>query len=737
MRHGNPVEGVITQRLLVAATALLVWTSAAVGCGSEPSPGGDTVEDDTVELDAVEGDTRPEADSADAGDASADVDTQMPPDTSPALRPVTVTVTLDEVPVADAIVIQGNHTRQWRTGTDGTVTVDVDFTTPGDIVLHASHPEARTLADWLFSYRETSTIALTRFSSVDNIDYRFQHPGEPGDRGDTSRCGHCHTTFNDQWVASAHRESARNPWLWDVYRGTSRDDAASCADRGGIWLDSPPAGLGAGGNGDNPASCFIGGGVLAETTPGGCPPGTDCSETAESFGGCADCHAPSIDGQLGGRGLHEASGIALDYGVHCDVCHKVESLDLDAPAGVAGRLGILRPSEPSPSLTLGVHKPLTFGPHHDVSNPRMGNVQRDHFRQAALCAGCHEHNQEAFAGGIDLQRWPDGKLPIHSTYTEWLEGPLSSGATCQSCHMPPEPTLANGAELPPGAPDFASTTAGWSRPPGDTKAHTFQGPKTKPSMLRDAAFVTVSPEHVANTLTVTAWTQNVGPGHAIPTGEPMRAMFLVVSATCGSDGPALAATGGDALADIAGHDDMKLAGDDWTRFAGAQVGDLVRVVTRPGPYRDYVGHGRFGSVFSAVEKGVPVEHVAGQSRVSAVATDGTLTFDAPLPPGDVAYLARAAAPGPEALAGRPGIAFAKVLTNATGQRMVPHHEAVDVVSDMRLLPGQGATSTHTFDATGCANPVAKARLVYRRAPRWLALERGWQPADITMVEVSR
>ena len=96
------------------------------------------------------------------------------------------------------------------------------------------------------------------------------------------------------------------------------------------------------------ARCFLGVGVIEALNPG-CSAGLDCSAAPTSFGGCSDCHAPGIDGLLGGRDLHEASGLAFEYGVHCDVCHKVESIDLSAESGVAGRLRIVRPSEPSSS----------------------------------------------------------------------------------------------------------------------------------------------------------------------------------------------------------------------------------------------------------------------------------------------------------------------------------------------------------------------------------------------------
>ena len=85
----------------------------------------------------------------------------------------------------------------------------------------------------------------------------------------------------------------------------------------------------------------------------GCGEDGPCDGVAENTGGCADCHAPGINGALGGRDLLEATGYAYSYGVHCDVCHKVEDIDLDAAPGVAGRLKILRPTEASPSPGCG------------------------------------------------------------------------------------------------------------------------------------------------------------------------------------------------------------------------------------------------------------------------------------------------------------------------------------------------------------------------------------------------
>ena len=68
-----------------------------------------------------------------------------------------------------------------------------------------------------------------------------------------------------------------------------------------------------------------------------------------------------------------------------------------------------------------------------------------------------------------------------------------------------------------------------------------------------------------------------------------------------------------------------------------------------------------------------------------------VSFDRPLPVGDVAY--RISVNDLERVqAGQAGFAFARVLADAAGNRMVPHHRAIDVVSDNRLMPQQKWTN---------------------------------------------
>ncbi|MCB9796478.1 MAG: hypothetical protein H6741_27595 [Alphaproteobacteria bacterium] len=655
---------------------------------------------------------------------------------------VDVFVTLDGEPTEGITVLQGGLSQRWSTDADGYVQVPLDLTLDADHVIIASHPEARLAGEQLFGTPDAGEplrfdIALQRFLTAGNEAYTFQDPGQPNIEDSTNQCSHCHKTIVDAWWGSPHRSSAENPTVQDLYAGAAQAyaDAGSCSDAGGRWLVGLEPGTGASGD-----RCYLGDGVLPDLNPG-CGEEEGCEHDATAFGACADCHAPGIDGALGGRDLLEARGYAHSAGVHCDVCHKVESIDLEAPAGVAGRLHVLRPREEF-SGPLGPYEPLMFGPYYDVLNPRMGSVQRDHFREAELCAGCHELEQEALIPGqaIDVSRWPEGRIPVHSTYSEWLAGPMAEGVVCQSCHMPVDADVGNSSDLgnvfdvPPGI------AGGWYREPGAVRQHSWVGPRQPESrMLQLAAAVELSGEVSEGTLAVEAVVRNVGPGHAIPTGEPLRTLLLLVEARC--DGTPLQPIGGDVVSDVGGALERRGSEEDWTLWPGASPGELLRVVERPGGWVDYEGHGPFGDGrFSVEDKGLPVERFAGQSRILAVDAEGRVTLDTPLAAGAVVYRVPDGSPSADtpsmALAGAPGQAFARVLVDSEGRRMVPHHRAVDVASDNRLLPGASWTSTHTFEAS-CEEPELRALLLHRAFPLELAEERGWGLTDSVMVEVVR
>ncbi len=671
-----------------------------------------------------------DAGSRDAGDAG--------PERGGGFDDLVVLVTLDGTPIEGATVKQGGAERSWTTGPDGTVTVELDPTAYGRKGVVASHPDARSFGVDDIGETGRITIDLVRFDRSDNLAYPYGDPGEPTRRDSTAQCAHCHITINEDWFASPHRSSANNPHVHDLYAGAAAafDSAAACADAGGTWAQGIGPGTAAAAS-----RCYLGTGAL-EAVNSACsaPP---CETTSTEFAGCADCHAPTIPGELGGRDLLEAVDFAYDYGVSCDACHRVESVVLTDPPGVAGRLRFLRPSEEAPiTLGAGGFLPLTFGPSLDVPNPRMGGVPRQHFREAQLCAGCHEHEDAPVRSGdtIDTTRWPDGRLPFQSTFSEWSAGPMSPSTPCQECHMPPAADRMNGADLQNLSDAVIGIAGGWRRAPGEVRRHSWYGPRQPEArMLELAAAVFVDKTVQGGALDVAVRVKNVGAGHALPTGEAMRSVVLAVEAHCGTE--RLVATGGDAIPDFGGAVATKVGGD-WAQWSDAEVGDVVRVVARPGGFIDYDGPLSFArSARTPAARGMPIEIVVGASTVVSVDANGAVAFDSPLPSGDVAYLVRGAdtpADGAPAalLAGAPGFGFMRVLVDRDGERMVPHFLAVDVASDNRLMPQASHTSQHQF-ATTCADPIVTARLYYRAYPHAIADARGWSNPDQRMIEVRR
>ncbi len=706
-----------------------VWTLGGCGGGGEAVPALGSRE-------VVEGEPR-----------------DLPPmESAPAEATMLVRVRLDGEPAADVLVVQPGTARSWVTETAGEVRVTLDLGVEGAIGLMASHPEARIGGDELYdSDLEAGVyeIELERFSTRDNRAYEFQHPGTEELSDSTAYCAHCHFTMNRDWLGSAHAGAAKNPVVQDLYAGAAAawGDAASCTSAGGTWALGLLPGEGVAGE-----RCYLGDGALQALNPD-C--GGPCDGRVAETGGCADCHAPGMDGELGGRDLLLATGVAYEYGVHCDVCHKVEAVDLDNPVGgVGGRLQVLRPAEPSDSPALGEWVPLTFGPYADVRNPRMGSVARDHFRDGRLCAGCHESEQSVFGPGLapDAERWPEGRIPVQSTWSEVQLGRLGpsegrSGVSCVDCHLPPDARVGNSADLGNILEEDPGIAAGWYRPPGEVRRHSFFGPRSAEQRMIDlAGALDLEREATEAGWRVRVTVTNVGPAHALPTGEPMRQMLVVLGASCGDD--PLPATGGAVVPDFGGSLEMRAWGEDWTRWPEARVGQVLRVVRRTGEYLDYPGPLRFARegdpgatppLFGAADKGMPAEQFVGERVIRAIGPDGTIELDSPLPEGDVVYRGDAVGPPVEGeslryRAGQPGFGFARVMVDAAGVRNVPHFRAVDVGSDNRLMAGMSWTSEHEFGA--CAAPTFQAVLVYRRGPPGLSAERGWGFVEQVIAEVS-
>jgi hypothetical protein len=654
----------------------------------------------------------------------------LPETSEPWGKQVRVVVTLDGEPTEGITISQGGRVDRWLTDKDGVVVVSLDTEIPGDMAIIASHPDARIEAAMVWEGLTETTIDLDRFDPNDNEAYLFQNPGEPGHSPTSAQCGHCHVTIAEDFFASSHPWSASNPVLQDLFAGTSaaRQNQADCEAAGGQWRMGLIPGT------QEPGErCYIGDGVLP--TLNDCGTNDTCDDKATKFGGCADCHAPGIDGKLGGRDLLEAKGFAYERGIHCDVCHHVEGIDDDGAPGNGGRLKIVRPSDPAETPSFGDWRPLLFGPHDDIPNPFMGIVQRMVYRESRFCFGCHELEREVIVPGetIDSARWPDGKLPLLSTFSEWQESGMT--ATCQSCHMPSDPDVDNTADLQL-FPTTVGVAGGWPREKPAVRRHIWLGPRTEGRPLAAmSATVELESEVGDGELTVTATTSNGGAAHAIPTGEPLRSLVLQVEARC--DDEPLIASGGTVIPDFGGYAARKAANEDWTIWPAAKVGQTLRIVKVTSDFHDYPGIGPFGDgTFDAPAKGMPVEELVGSLVVTKV-EDGLVSLDGELPEGDVAYLVDSAGKVSwQGLAGAPGFAFARVLVGPQGERMVPHYQAIDVASDNRLMPGKSYATTHRFQSA-CDAPQVTARLLYRGYPLQLALERGWEMPDDLLIEVTK
>jgi hypothetical protein len=677
-------------------------------------------------------------------------------------------------PVAGALVLQGGTEPALLSAEDGTFLLPMTTSVPGTPTAVAAQVGYRSAGVEFFELTdEPVVLTLVSVEAPDNAStYTFFPPGE-GHGGSTAECGHCHGTFAEQFQRSGHAFATKNPKVQHLYAGVRDDlDADACAAVGGVLR----AGAVPGAPNETTLRCYVGDGVLPDLNDCGTShacddPSVPAAQAPTRFGACADCHSIGMDGPAGGRDLLEAEGIAYEDGNHCDACHHVRDVVLDAPPGTAGRLVMQRPREQLSNQPGSPLMQAMFGPLPDVPNPFMGGSYQPKFKTAEFCAGCHEQKQEALVLGESLAaRFADG-LPIHSTFTEWSQGPYAASTPCQDCHMPPMESLFN--TIDSADESNASITFGFGRPASQIRAHTFRGPLDQEPgvapLIESAASLVIEAFDAGGELVVDVTALNVGAGHAIPTGEPMRAMFLLVEAEgCAKrfrpvSGATVPALGGTSRAGVVGAD-ITAAGAtiEWPALSAAAAGLVLRAARPTATFWDYDGIGLFaGATLSPADKGYEILEPLGESEIVTVnGASLTLFRDLDLLPGDVVYVVDPPEPDPEprgegggpddrehhgvdlasstpsiALAGVPGVMIARVLRGADGRLGVAQHRATDLQFDTRIRPQEGLTSTHGFATPSfCFEATVRARLVYRPHPWALARERGWFGRDYVIAE---
>ncbi len=580
----------------------------------------------------------------------------------------------------------------------------------------------------------TLAITLSPLPTEDNPGYSFQAGGD-GSSPDTTECGHCHWQLGDDWASSAHASAASNAVTWDLYTGSaSTADADACEDLGGAFAEGQTPGE----EGTTTARCYTDQGVLPWLNDCVSANGEACDHpdrrgALEHLGSCGDCHSPAIDGAPPGQvDLASAFGVGFE-GVTCDLCHKIQSVIPGGAPGLDGGFSLLRPSEDT-TMSNQEFAPIIFGPYPDVTVPIMRGSYTPQMRTAGWCSACHEYAQPALRPDQALDGFPDG-LPVLETWSEFLA--TSGGSdlvSCGTCHMP-------AADVESSTYDITehdlmpSASLGWLREAGEVRHHTFAGADalTPPALA-------IALEQIEGGVEASVTVSNLSAGHAVPTGEPMKQLLVVVSAR--NDGGAVVATGGAVVPDVGGSRASGEVGESVTVddtllvfsgpvAEGVDESALVARFVRPtGAWIDYPGPGAgpfADPTLTAEERGIEELSFLGQVEVNEVSGEAVrLITPAPqTQAGDRVYLC-----AEQDHAGAPGALFAKILVDAEGNRGVAHYRAVDVASDNRIALMGSATTTHTFPlpADGGAL-VVTATLIRRDRAMPVAELYGWDPGD--------
>lgn len=265
---------------------------------------------------------------------------------------------------------------------------------------------------------------------------------------------------------------------------------------------------------------------------------------------CTRCHAPlgwaqaKHDGQeFFTMAQMKASPMAND-GVSCTLCHQIDPGNMGSDSSYSGGYTI----KPSRTIYGPYTNPLT-GPM--ITSVNYTSVFSPHIGTSELCATCHT----LFTPYFDSQNQPAGYFPEQTPYIEWKNSVYSQGGVqCQTCHMP---SISDGIDI--------STTPPWHttlRSP--FWKHEFAGSNLfMLNMLKDnitTLGLTASASHFDTTMMRTAEMtkqksvslslqnfqsgselvvkvrlQNLA-GHKIPSGIPLRRMWihLTVSDQSGS-----------------------------------------------------------------------------------------------------------------------------------------------------------------------------------------------------------
>ena len=294
-------------------------------------------------------------------------------------------------------------------------------------------------------------ITLEPLPSHDAASYTWADPQPCA--ASPQNCGNCHERIHAEWLRSAHARSATNPRLRDLIEGQDTHGAAEPE-----WHMRR----------DHPHGVAV----------------------------CNACHAPTLEpADRHWESLTRAAGAAAK-GVHCDFCHKVQSIDTSNVGATHGRyaMRLLRPGDGTQ---------VVFGPLEDTE--RADTAAAAVYRHSEYCASCHE-------GTIFGVR-------AYTTYSEWLGSPAGrAGRQCQDCHM----------AAAAGVTNMAPLRGGLERNPATLSDHSLRS-ATNPR-YEDVIRLTVEAQATTAGVRATLTIDASQVGHAVPTGFIDRHLVLLVDA---------------------------------------------------------------------------------------------------------------------------------------------------------------------------------------------------------------
>lgn len=198
---------------------------------------------------------------------------------------------------------------------------------------------------------------------------------------------------------------------------------------------------------------------------------------------CLKCHAPTTN-------LNSDYGFEKTVtreGVTCDFCHTIKAVEANGDsAKIHNDLGIIKK-----------------GPLSGVSSPAHEVEYSNLHKESLLCSSCHEFTNK-------------NGVKVRSTYSEWLESPYSKeGKQCQNCHMPLVDGMVVAQRIRNGDKDKIND-------------HTLN---RTADVLKSAIGLEIKDVvREENNLKVSVNVSNIGAGHMVPTGSPLKKLVLKVEA---------------------------------------------------------------------------------------------------------------------------------------------------------------------------------------------------------------